>query len=137
MEFQHPLVLFDGVCNFCNASVNFMISQDKNARLRFLPMQSKLGKQLLEKYELPISDFNSFILIDKGKAYQSSSASLKVLKILPWYWQWTQLFWVIPKPLRDALYNVIARNRYKWFGKKEQCMIPTPGVKSRFISYET
>ena len=114
-----------------------MIRLDKNARLRFLPMQSKLGQQLLEQYGLPLIDFNSFVFIDKGKSYQSSSAGLKVLKILPWYWQWTQLFWIIPKPLRDAMYNLIARNRYRWFGKKDQCMIPTPDIRSRFISYET
>ena len=114
-----------------------MIRLDKNARLRFLPMQSKLGQQLLEQYGLPLIDFNSFVFIDKGKSYQSSSAGLKVLKILPWYCQWTQLFWIIPKPLRDAMYNLIARNRYRWFGKKDQCMIPTQEVKSRFINYET
>lgn len=137
MEFQHPLVLFDGVCNFCNATVNFLIRQDKAARLRFLPLQSEFGQQLLEEYNLPKTHFDSFVFIKKGKAYISSSAGLKVIRELPWYWKWVQALWVIPKPIRDALYNFIARNRYRWFGRKDQCMIPTPELRNRFISYET
>ena len=88
----------------------------------------------MEEFKLPKQDFNSFVLIQKNKAYLQSTAALKVMNLLPWYWKWTQVFWIIPKFLRDAVYDFVAKNRYKWFGKKEACMIPTPEVRSRFLS---
>ncbi len=130
---QHPVILFDGVCNFCNASVNFIIRQDKRKAFRFAALQSVAGQQLLQHYQLPSSDFGSFILIDNGKVYQKSAAGLRVYRQLSWYWQWTQLFWIVPAFIRNAVYDVIARNRYQWFGKKESCMIPTPEVRNRFL----
>ncbi len=113
--------------------VNFVIRQDKKKIFRFTALQSKRGQELLEQFHLPTTDPDSFILIDKGKAYQRSTAGLRVGNKLPWYWKWSQVFWVIPKFLRDAVYNFIARNRYKWFGRKEQCMIPTADVRERFL----
>lgn len=130
---NHPVILFDGVCNFCNAGVNFIIKQDKKGIFRFAALQSEAGQKLLQLYHLPKEDFDSFVLVDKGKAYKRSSAGLKVYQRLSWYWQWTQLFWIVPKLVRDGVYNVIAKNRYRWFGKKEACMIPTPDVRSRFL----
>jgi predicted DCC family thiol-disulfide oxidoreductase YuxK len=129
----HPVILFDGVCNFCNAGINFIIKQDKKRRFRFAALQSAAGKQLLQHYGLPTKDFESFILIENGKVYQRSAAGLKVYGKLSWYWRWTQVGWVAPRFLRDAVYNFIARNRYKWFGKREECMIPTADVRSRFL----
>ena len=128
-----PVILFDGVCNFCNGSVNFIIRQDKKRVFRFAALQSETGQRLLEKYRLPKEDFQSFILLDEGKVYQKSTAGLKVYGKLPWYWKWTQVFWIVPKFIRDGIYDFVARNCYKWFGKKEQCMIPTPDVRSRFL----
>jgi len=128
-----PIILFDGVCNYCNSMVNFIIGQDTQKRFVFAPLQSISGQQLLRDHHLPFNDFDSFVLIDHGKAYMRSSASLNVFKKLPWYWKWTQFFWIVPPFLRDAVYNVIARNRYKWFGKKEACMIPGPELKARFL----
>lgn len=130
---DHPVILFDGVCNFCNSVVNFTIRQDKKGVFRFAALQLPAGQALLKKYELPTHSFDSFILIDKGKAYKSSTAGLKLYGMLPWYWKWTQVFWIVPRFLRDAVYNTIARNRYKWFGRQEQCMVPTPQLKSRFL----
>ena len=130
---DQPVILFDGVCNFCNGVINFIIKQDKHKKLRFAALQSEAGQQLLKQYHLPTENFDSFILIDKGKVYKSSTAGLKLYNQLPWYWKWTQLFWIFPPFIRDAVYNFIARNRYKWFGKKEQCMIPTADVRSRFL----
>ncbi len=130
---EHPIVLFDGVCNFCNGVVNFIIRQDKKDVFRFAALQSEAGQALLEQYQLPKQHFDSFILIDQGKAYKSSTAGLKLYGKLPWYWKWTQLFWILPAFIRDAVYNFIARNRYKWFGKKEACMIPGPGIKKKFL----
>jgi predicted DCC family thiol-disulfide oxidoreductase YuxK len=113
--------------------VNFIIKQDKKKIFKFAALQSDAGQKLLEKNNLPVQDFNSFILIENGKVYKSSTAGLRVLNNLPLYWKWSQAFWIIPKIMRDAIYNIIARNRYKWFGKKEICMIPTPQVKERFL----
>ena len=130
---EKPIILFDGVCNFCNAGINFIIQQDKKSIFRFAALQSKPGQQLAEQYHLPKTDFDSFILIENGKVYNRSTAAFKIYNKLPWYWKWTQVFWIIPKSIRDAIYDFIARNRYKWFGKKEVCMIPNPGLSSRFL----
>jgi predicted DCC family thiol-disulfide oxidoreductase YuxK len=113
--------------------VNFIIRQDKKKKFRFAALQSGTGQQLLEQYHLPTTRLDSFILIDKGSAYQRSTAGLRVYNKLPWYWKWLQAFWVVPKFLRDGVYDWIARNRYKWFGRKEQCMIPTADVRERFL----
>jgi predicted DCC family thiol-disulfide oxidoreductase YuxK len=129
----HPVILFDGVCNFCNAGINFIIKQDKKKLFRFAALQSDAGQKILEKYNLPKEAFASFVLIDEGRVYQKSSAGLRVYGKLPWYWKWTQTFWITPPFVRNAVYDFIAKNRYKWFGKKEQCMIPTPEVRSRFL----
>jgi predicted DCC family thiol-disulfide oxidoreductase YuxK len=131
---DHPIILFDGVCNFCNGMINFIIRQDKNKVFRFAALQSEAGQRLAEEYHLPKENFDSFILIDKGRAYKSSTAGLKLYNKLPWYWKWTQFFWIVPKFMRDAVYGFIAKNRYKWFGKKEQCMVPSKEVRGRFIS---
>ena len=130
---EKPIILFDGVCNFCNAGVNFTIRQDKKKIFHFAALQSKAGQQLAEEYNLPKKDFNSFILIEDGKVYNRSTAGFKVYNKLPWYWKWTQVFWIVPKIIRDGVYDFIARNRYKWFGKKEVCMIPTSELRSRFL----
>ena len=132
-ESPKPIILFDGVCNYCNAMVNFIIRQDREKKFIFAPLQSVTAQQLLLLHNLPLSDFNSFVLIHERKAYLRSSASLHVFNKLPWYWKWTQLFWIIPAFLRDGVYNLIARNRYNWFGKKEACMVPTPELKTRFL----
>jgi predicted DCC family thiol-disulfide oxidoreductase YuxK len=130
---KQPIILFDGVCNYCNSVINFIIRQDKKSIFKFAALQSEAGQKLLELYNLPTNNFDSFILIDNGKVYQSSTAGLKLYNKLPWYWKWTQAFWIVPKFIRDAVYNIIAKNRYKWFGKKETCMIPSPQVKERFL----
>jgi predicted DCC family thiol-disulfide oxidoreductase YuxK len=132
--YTEPVILFDGICNYCNGMVNFIIRQDKNAVFKFAALQSEAGQALLEKYNLPKHDFESIILIDNGKAFSNSTAGLRLYNKLPWYWKWTQVFWIIPRFLRDAAYNLVARNRYKLFGKKDACMIPGPSVRSRFLS---
>ncbi len=130
---EKSIILFDGVCNFCNAGINFIIRQDKKKIFRFAALQSRAGQQLAEEHNLPKKDFDSFILIENGKVYNRSTAGVKVYNKLPWYWKWTQVFWIVPKFIRDGVYDFIARNRYKWFGKKEVCMIPTPELRSRFL----
>ena len=133
MPEDKPIILFDGICNFCNAMVNFIIRQDKKKVFRFATLQSNAGQALLNRFQIDWKANDSFVVIEKDKAYLKSNASLRLYNKLPWYWKWTQVFWIVPKFLRDGVYNFIARNRYKWFGKKEECMIPTPEVKERFL----
>ena len=133
IDLPHPIILFDGVCNFCNAGINFIINQDRKKVFRFAALQSEAGQKLLQQYNLPKEDFDSFVLIDEDSAYQSSTAGLRLYNKLSWYWKWTQVFWIVPKFIRDGVYNIIAKNRYKWFGKKESCMVPNQEIKDRFI----
>ncbi len=130
---DHPVILFDGVCNFCNGTVNFIIRQDKKNIFRFAALQSAKGQELLQQNYLSSKTWDSIVLIEKGVAYKASAAALKLFNRLPWYWKWTQLFWIVPPFLRNAVYDFIARNRYKWFGKKEKCMIPSEKIKQRFL----
>ncbi|MFL5811831.1 MAG: thiol-disulfide oxidoreductase DCC family protein [Flavisolibacter sp.] len=130
---NHAVILFDGVCNFCNAAINFVLKQDKKGIFRFAPLQSEVGQELLKQYNLSTKDFDSFVLIDEGKVYKKSTASLRVMNKLPWYWKEAQILRVVPTFLRDAIYDFVAKHRYKWFGKKEQCMVPTPEMRSRFL----
>ena len=133
MEKAKPIILFDGVCNYCNSLVNFLIRQDKQNKFLFAPLQSATAQQLLRKHGLAPADFDSFVLVDQNAVSLRSTAALKVLNHLPWYWKWTQLFWIVPRFLRNGVYNLVARNRYKWFGKKDTCMIPTPETKDKFL----
>lgn len=130
---NRPVVLFDGVCYFCNAVVNRLIRHDKKRILRFAALQSAAGQRLLKQYNLPQQDFDSFILIDGDRVYKRSAAALALYNQLGWQWKWTQIFRLVPGVFRDYVYDVFARNRYRWFGQKEECMIPTPEVRDRFL----
>ncbi len=132
---QQPVILFDGVCNFCNGAVNFVIKRDKKALIQFAPLQSEKGRLYLRQFGLPEADMKSFIFIEDGKAFTRSTAALKVCRHLGAAWPLCYGFIIIPKFIRDGLYNWIAKNRYKWFGTKDQCMIPTPEVRKRFLSW--
>lgn len=129
-----PTILFDGVCNFCEGAVNFVIKRDKQSRIKFAPLQSDRGQQLLKQFNLPTHNFNSFLFVKDGKVYTQSTAALKVCKYLSALWPLLYAFIIVPKFIRDGIYNWIAKNRYKWFGKKDQCMIPTPEIRERFLS---
>lgn len=129
-----PVILFDGICNFCNAMVNFMIRQDKKNVFLFCALQSDPGKKILEQYKINWRKSDSFVMIENGKAFQKSNGALRMYNRLPWYWKWTQVFWIFPRFIRDGIYNLIAKNRYRWFGKKDVCMIPSPGVKEKFLN---
>ena len=131
---EGPVILFDGVCNLCNGSVQYVIRHDRHAIFKFASLQSDSGQQLLHKYHLPQSNFNSFVLIEDDKAYTRSTAALKVAAKLSGIVKLLYGFIIVPAFIRDAVYNFIARNRYKWFGKKDTCMIPTPALKSRFLN---
>ena len=130
---QKAIVLFDGVCNFCNSSVNFIIKHDKKDHFRFTPLQSEKGKMLLQAFNENGKGLDSLVLIENNKLYKRSTASLKIAKQLSGPYFLLYVFIIIPSSLRDPAYNFIAKNRYKWFGKKDVCMIPTPAVKDKFI----
>jgi predicted DCC family thiol-disulfide oxidoreductase YuxK len=127
------IVLFDGVCNLCNSSVQFILKRNKKNRFVFGSLQGKTGQSYLQQFNLPATAFNSFMLIENGKLYTRSTAVLRMLKHLGGAWQLLYAFIIIPAFIRDAIYNFIARNRYKWFGKQESCWLPTPELKSKFL----
>ncbi|SIN79494.1 thiol-disulfide oxidoreductase DCC family protein [Chitinophaga niabensis] len=126
------IILFDGVCKFCNGSVNFVIRHDKHNRFKFAPLQSAAGQDLLQQHGLK-NNMDSFVLIDNDKAYTRSTAVLRVLRHLgfPYYLLYAGI--VIPVGLRNLLYSWFAKNRYRWFGKKDQCMVPDEKVRKKFL----
>jgi predicted DCC family thiol-disulfide oxidoreductase YuxK len=130
---EGPLVLFDGVCNFCNYWVNFAIRHNKKNDLRFTPLQGESAKSILPDYSINPTQLNSVIFVNNGKAYTQSSAALQICRHLNGGWKLFYGFYIIPKFIRDFLYNIIARNRYRWFGRKDQCMVPTGEMRSRFL----
>lgn len=128
------IILFDGVCNLCNGAVNWLIVRDKNDLFRFVPLQSGLGQKITLHIGVDTTRVDSIILFQPGLAYYyKSNAALKAAALLGFPWSLWRAFSVFPRPLRDALYDWVARNRYRWFGRKEQCMIPTPELRSKFL----
>lgn len=131
---SQPVILFDGICNLCNKSVQYVIRHDPGSVFKFASLQSETGRNLLNQYALSANDLNSFILIMNGKAYTRSTAALKVAGYLHGPARILYGFIIVPAFIRNAVYNTIARNRYKWFGKKESCMIPSPTLEARFLN---
>lgn len=129
---MNPIILFDGVCNFCNGSVNFIIEHDKEGYFKFAPLQSEVGQKHIEKFGL--SNVDSIILVEDEKAYTHSTAAVRIAKHLDGIWSLGYLFVIIPRPIRNLFYKLFAKNRYRLFGKKEVCMMPTPEIKARFVS---
>ncbi|MFT3936035.1 MAG: thiol-disulfide oxidoreductase DCC family protein [Chitinophagaceae bacterium] len=127
------IVLFDGVCNLCSSSVQFILKRDKKNQFLFGSLQGETGQAYLKKYNLPADNFNSFMLVEGEKLYTQSTAALRMLKHIGSAWALFYAFIIVPKFIRDAVYKFIARNRYKWFGKKEACWIPTPALKAKFL----
>ena len=134
MAEKHAIIFFDGVCNLCNGFVQFVIERDPQGYFRFASLQSEAAKPYLERCNLSADQLSSVVLIENGQCYTQSSAALRILKKLPGAWSLFYAAIFIPKFFRDAVYNFIARNRYRWFGKQESCWLPTPELKSRFLS---
>jgi predicted DCC family thiol-disulfide oxidoreductase YuxK len=130
---DHPIVLFDGVCNLCNKSVQFIIKHDKKKEFRFGSLQGKEGQKLLALYNLPADELNTLVLIENNKIYTRSTATLRIAKRLGGIWKLFYAYIIIPRFIRDGVYRIISRNRYKWFGKKDACMIPSKDLKERFL----
>ena len=127
------IILFDGVCNLCNGSVQFVIQRDSKKVFRYAALQSDFAKKLLESLNQPAPDIESVILVDGNSVYYRSDAALRIAKRLSGAWPMLSIFLIVPRFIRDAVYNFIGRNRYKWFGKQESCMIPTPELKELFL----
>jgi predicted DCC family thiol-disulfide oxidoreductase YuxK len=127
------VILFDGVCNLCTSSVTFVIQRDSKSRFRFASLQSNFGQNFLKEAGIETQHFDTIIFIKSGKVFTRSSAALEVARELDGLWPMLYAFKIIPAPIRNGVYNWIARNRYKWFGKKDSCMIPTPELKARFL----
>ncbi len=128
-----PIVLFDGVCNLCNGFVQQMIKVDPQAKFRFTAIQSPIGHEIMEQQGLSTAKITTVVLYDKGKIYTKSDVPLEIARLLGFPWNLAYSFIVVPKSFRNLVYDWIARNRYRWFGAQESCMIPTPALKSRFL----
>jgi predicted DCC family thiol-disulfide oxidoreductase YuxK len=127
------LILFDGVCNLCNGLVRFIIKRDPAARFKFASLQSEIGHEWLKRFGLTNDAPDSVVLIKDEKYYLKSTGVLKILKDLGGIWKVFYIFIIIPRPFRDFVYDMIAKSRYRIFGKQDTCMIPTPELKDRFL----
>lgn len=146
MSHEGPVVLFDGVCNLCNAAVQFMIDRDKDSALRFAPIQSDVAKELLEGSmgaegakkirdgATGNGDPDTIVFVNGKDAWTHSSAALRIAQRLSFPWSWLIVGLIVPRPLRDLVYRFIAKNRYRWFGKSDTCRIPTPELRARFLA---
>jgi predicted DCC family thiol-disulfide oxidoreductase YuxK len=131
-EKDKPVILYDGVCNLCNASVRFIMKHERSPRYRFAPLQGEFASEVRQHKTLP-EDADSVVLLDKNQIFTASTAALRIARHLKTPWNWLVIFNVLPVSFRDAVYHWIARNRYRWFGKKEYCEIPPPETRHRFL----
>jgi predicted DCC family thiol-disulfide oxidoreductase YuxK len=131
--FPHPIILFDGICNLCNGAVQFVIKRDKKNLFRFASLQSEEAQQILKEHHCSLQRTDSFFLIENGKVFDRSTAALKVVQKLDGLWPLLYGLIVVPPFIRDGVYKIIAKNRYRWFGQKNTCMIPTPENKAKFL----
>jgi predicted DCC family thiol-disulfide oxidoreductase YuxK len=132
-EFPDNLVLFDGVCNLCTASVQFIIRHDRSAIFYFAPLQSDIGRKICQNRGLDPAAIQTFMLISGGRMLVRSDAAIEVVSRFGGAWKFVTIFRLIPRVARDWIYSTIARNRYRWFGRTDACMIPAPDVKARFL----
>ena len=130
---NHKIILFDGVCNLCNRSVTYVIKRDKKDRFRFAPFQDEAGQRLIAKYNIDRAKTDSIVLIDDGKVYIKSTAALRISRYLGGGYPLLYGFMIVPNFIRNWVYDYVAHNRYKWYGKKDSCMVPTPELQSKFL----
>ena len=129
-----PILLFDGHCNFCNAWVRLIVNRDNTKKILFAPLQSPVGRKMLEEHQIDVNYADSLVFFEEEGFSVSSTAALRIFSNLDGWERHLQLLAIVPRPIRDAVYNFIAKYRYKWFGRREQCMIPTPEVRERFLT---
>lgn len=131
---MNAVILFDGICNFCDSSVNFIIKRDRAAYFKFAPLQSAVAEKLLAENGIDKAETDSIVLIENENAYTCSTAALRIARKLGGIWSFLYVFIVLPKFIRDFFYKLFAKYRYKMFGKKDECMIPTPEIRERFLA---
>jgi len=131
---EKSIILFDGVCNLCNNAVNFVITRDKKKKFVFASLQSEFGQKFLSDNSTDANMNNSFILLEGGKVFNRSTAALRVARNLDGSWPLLYAMIIVPPIIRDSIYTFVANHRYKWFGKKDSCMIPSPELKARFLN---
>lgn len=131
---SQKIILFDGVCNLCNSTVQKVIENDYKNQFKFASLQSEFGQEFLKKNDLSTEEFNSIILVDGNKYFNKSDAALHIGKELKGIYKLSRLLFIFPKFIRDFVYDIISRNRYKWFGKQESCWLPTPDLQEKFLS---
>jgi predicted DCC family thiol-disulfide oxidoreductase YuxK len=127
------IVLFDGVCNFCDGLVRFLIRHDPSGRLRFCAMQSNAGRTLLASRGFDPDALDTFVVLDGPRNRARGDAVLAIARVIDAPWSWLAAGRILPRPLRDALYRIVANNRYAWFGRRDSCLVPTPEIRSRFL----
>ena len=133
MNTSHPVILFDGVCNLCNGFVQFCIKNDTTGKLRYASLQSDIGQELLGQFGLKGAPISTVVLIEEKRHFTKSTAGLRIMRHFGGLWQLLYILMIVPKPIRNFVYDYIAKNRYKWFGQQESCWIPTPELQSRFL----
>ena len=134
IKVMSAIILFDGVCNFCNGSVNFIIERDTEKYFKFAPLQSEIGQKLLNEHGIDKTVTDSVVLIENNKVYTRTTAVLRIAKRLSGAWRFFYGFIIVPSFIRDVLYKLFAKNRYKTFGRQEACMVPTPEIRERFLA---
>ncbi|PKL78374.1 MAG: hypothetical protein CVV27_03400 [Candidatus Melainabacteria bacterium HGW-Melainabacteria-1] len=132
-EQRHAILLFDGVCNVCNGAVNFIIDHDPDGYFKFASLQSEAGQDLLKRFKLPTADFNTMVLIEHNSYHIKSDAALRIARRLKGPLSLAYIGVIVPRFVRDKIYDLIASNRYQWFGKRDQCRLPTPAIRARFL----
>ncbi len=129
---SQPIVFFDGVCNFCNASVQWIVRKEESPKFLFAPLQGETAKEKLPLI-MQTNPPDSVLLYENGKVYAKSTAALRIARQLRWPWRMLVVFTIIPAFIRNVFYDIIAKNRYKWFGKKDSCMLPSAELRNRFL----
>ena len=127
------IVVFDAQCLLCNGWVQFLLRHDRRQVVRFASIQGSTGRSLLAQAGLPVEGLQTLLVVDRGNTWQHTSAILRVLHVLGWPWRLAWAAWLVPAPLRDVLYRWLARNRYRWFGRTEACLMPPPDYANRFL----
>jgi predicted DCC family thiol-disulfide oxidoreductase YuxK len=132
-QHSYDLILFDGVCNFCNSSINFVIDHDSQKRFKFASLQSEVGQQYLAQFSRNKKDFDSVLLVKNGRVFEKSDAALHIARHLDGAWKWLYFLRWVPRVIRDMIYDLVAKNRYRIFGKSDACRLPNPELRERFL----
>jgi predicted DCC family thiol-disulfide oxidoreductase YuxK len=127
------IVLFDGICNLCAGTVQFLLKRNSKENLLFASLQGEYGQKILQHYHLSLENFTSFIFLDKGELYKKSDAALTIVKYLDSFWPLLKYLKIFPLFIRNGVYDLVAQNRYRWFGQKSECWLPSPALKRRFL----